>query len=150
MSERIEYRCYVFVSSLLSSGSKMAQVFHAGVELCKQYLHGDNYNIGKPPALDAVVRYANVDKTVIVLDGGNNRTMNELCYTLRELSDELALPMSYFYEDEDTLNKMLTSIAIIVPSTIYDNKLQNPSTLLQAPHHETKLAAILQTHYLAR
>lgn len=150
MSEKLEYRCYVFVSSLLSSGQKAVQAFHAGIELCAQYLHEQNYESGHGQTLNIIKQYANVDKTAIILDGGNNGTMKDLLYTLKELSETLDLPLSYFHEDEGTLNNMLTAIAIVVPDSIYGNKLKDAAVLTNAPHPETRLSAILQTHSLAR
>lgn len=147
MTNNIEYQGYFFTNYYLSSIQHGIQTAHCMSEICAHYLLED---YGYTKELDILKQYLKQDKTKIVLNGGNHASLEKLKYDIGYLADELHLPNCFFHEDAKSLNKILTCVGIIVPSTIYNNKLKDPSVLLNAPHPETRLAAILQSHHLAR
>ncbi len=100
-----QLRMYHFVMYNLSGIQKGIQSYHAGVEYGNKYSNDDNYK-----------KWANEDKTVIILDGGGSNDMIERMKELRELDVDYATFM------EPDLNMSLSAIAFLVDESIYDFK----------------------------
>jgi hypothetical protein len=68
-------------------------------------------------------------KTMVCLSGGNNAALKEI----RDLfkNETNSYPWSSFYEDEQSLSGILTSIAIVLPDSIYDTASKLRSKELQ-------------------
>lgn len=74
------------------------------------------------------------DKTIIILNGGNTAELNYVYDQLMSLSlcmtdifDEgkSKLPYAKFHEDEQSLNKALTCVGIIIPESTYNTPIEN-------------------------
>lgn len=61
--------------------------------------------------------WADRDKTVIVLDGGYQSSLQELCEKLKPLSG--TYPWASFCEEQDALNGAMTAVAVVLPEYMY-------------------------------
>ena len=86
----------------LSSLQQGLQGAHAIVELCVKY-QNDIVNLQK------LFYWAKNDKTIINVNGGNCNDLNELVNRLKN-TEVIFVP---FYEDSDSLNGAITSVAIL-------------------------------------
>ena len=132
MSEN-NYRFYSFTNMYLSSIQKGIQTAHAVSEMYDTYRAGDKISPTFARAKEALDEWANSDKTIIVLDGGNSRTLSELYNNLRCVVDtyKFGYPVVAFYEDEQSLNGALTAVGIILPESVYSRNSEievNPNT----------------------
>lgn len=101
-----KYRMYSLVLKQLSPIQKGVQMGHSIAEygnLCNQ---SSDY-----------IQWVNVDKTIIMLDGGTYPEMKESMDFLMNIR----IPFAAFYEED--LGGLLTSISFIVDDRIYDTKL---------------------------
>lgn len=57
------------------------------------------------------------DKTVIVLNGGYQSSLQELCEKLKPLSG--TYPWASFCEEQDALNGAMTAVAVVLPEYMY-------------------------------
>lgn len=100
-----KYRMYSLVLRQLSPIQKGVQSAHSIVE----YIH-------KFHKLTEYIQWVNVDKTIIILDGGTYQEMKECRDTLAELG----VPYAAFYEPD--LGNLITSISFIVEDKVWDSK----------------------------
>jgi hypothetical protein len=75
--------------------------------------------------------WAENHKTIIICNGGNVAMLEDLYTQLIDPTDAFGLPLVKFYEDEQSLNGALTSVALIVPAKFYDAKFVPDPT---SPH----------------
>lgn len=68
------------------------------------------------PQHQTYVDWAKNCKTVVYLDGGNSKRLREVAKAVETIAQEYNLPCARFYEDEDTLDGIMTAVGIIVPS----------------------------------
>lgn len=61
-------------------------------------------------------------KTVIVCNGGNSKSLQDLCFLFDH--PENRYPWAYFCEDEDSLCGAITAVGIVLPQEIYDVKTE--------------------------
>lgn len=109
-----EYRCYTFGNMYLSSIQQGVQAAHAITEMfVKQYAGSKNNS--------ALIEWAAHHKTMVCLNGGMERDLKELAEIFGHSSNPY--PWAKFVESDDALGGALTCVAIIVPSTIYDNAM---------------------------
>jgi hypothetical protein len=119
MMETEKYRFYVLFHSHLSTMQKGIQAAHcvaemlASTKLLKR--HQKQYEM--------ISQWADTDKTLIVLDGGNSDQ-------LFQFADFLGLtkckfPRALFYEDQETMCGLLTAVGIIIPDSYMDNEQQD-------------------------
>jgi len=106
-----ELRCYTFTLFQLSSIQQGIQAGHAAVELMLKHPRTDVFH------LNSVDEWAHYWKTMVLLNGGD-------VYELRELIMFFSLivnpyPWTVFYESEESLDGIPTSIAIILPDRIF-------------------------------
>ena len=100
-----EYRMYCLAERHLSSIQKAIQSAHAIVEYGLTY--GD---------LPEYKQWAEKDKTIIILDGGNS-------IDLDSIKDQLICekwPFEVFYEPD--MDNFMTAIAFLAPNEVYDYK----------------------------
>jgi hypothetical protein len=86
-------------------------------------------------------------KTLICLNGGNNKSLNDFYDLVRYQSQ---FPVAKFHEDEDSLNGMLTCVGIIVPEQIYKADLDDPDLLDRLGYEGYDIAVALKRMPTAR
>lgn len=106
-------RAYFFVNSYISDIQRGIQPLHCIVDLIYKYRLDSSI---KPKVIDD---WATNHKTVIVLNGGNSASLQDLHFFF--MSKENPFPFAKFHEDEQSLNGALTSVGIILPERIYDS-----------------------------
>lgn len=115
MSEA-EYRLYSFTNMYLSSIQKGIQTAHVVSEMSAIWCEN-------PPSLDAKEVFdvwADQDKTVIVLNGGNQANLENIFQCAEKFATEYELPVVRFYEDQESLGGALTAVGIILSKEIYN------------------------------
>lgn len=101
----MKYRMYSFVLRQLSPMQKGVQTTHAVVEYETFYGKTEEYQT-----------WANVDKTLIILDGGTYPEMMELLETLGNEN------IKHGYFTEEDLNNLVTSITVIADERVWDRE----------------------------
>lgn len=101
----MKYRMYSFVLRQLSPMQKGVQTTHAVVEYETFYGKTKEYQT-----------WANVDKTLIILDGGIYSEMIDILETLGNMN------MKFGYFTEEDLNDLVTSITVIADERVWDRK----------------------------
>lgn len=117
------YRFYSFTNMYLSSMQKGIQTAHAVSEM---YINNKN---SKLHHFDVFNAWAYSDKTIVVLDGGNQQSLKGIssiigntCLNSYINEDTLHnFPNADFYEDKDSLNGALTCVGVIVSEAVYNN-----------------------------
>lgn len=120
---KAESRLYTFCNMYLSSIQQGIQSAHVVAELFNKYPG----NVVSEETMESFVElrkkylrlrdWAQYHKTIIVLNGGNNQSLNEL-YQFFD-SENNQYPFTCFYEDEQSLGSMMTCIGVILPAKIY-------------------------------
>lgn len=108
-----QYRFYSFTNMYLSSIQKGIQTAHAVSEMSKTVYPTNIAN-------DAYSNWAKFDKTIIVLNGGNQAMLQMLYDFAVPFGKRFDLPVVKFHEDEQSLNGALTAVGIILPSCWYE------------------------------
>lgn len=115
-----ELRCYTFTNNILKSIQQGIQPAHAISELFVKYQFDETLD-HTDEKLEMLYDWAHNHKTLVCLDGGNAdgvrdwQAFIELGYN----TGDNVYPHSSFYEDKETLDKGLTSVAIILPARIF-------------------------------
>lgn len=108
----MEYRCYTFGNMYLSSIQQGIQAAHAITEMFAYDEHfGD-------PAKAVLMEWAREHKTMVCLNAGGSQKLEEIAMALGRPGNEL--PWATFRESEEALRSIMTCIAIIIPSKIYE------------------------------
>lgn len=105
-------RLYSFTNMYLSSVQKGLQTAHMVSKM--------SVAITDPATVSVANMYsewANVDNTIIILNGGSDAKMHDILYH-KILPFRMELPVGFFYESKEALNGVLTSVGIIVPETL--------------------------------
>jgi hypothetical protein len=105
----IKYKAYIWSHFAFSDKVKGIQSAHCVAELCRN-------------KSETTAQWMDVDKTLIFLDGGNSRGLKEKEELINRCLKFSSLPSASFYEDEDTLGKILTSVGTILPDNIFTNQ----------------------------
>lgn len=113
----LKQRMYHFVLYSLSGIQKGIQAYHSAIEFQLKYGHTLEYK-----------RWAEIDKTVILLDGGTSNSQNLDFYsggeykgsmqTIVESLIGIDVPFAVFHEPD--LNNAMTSIAFLVDERVFD------------------------------
>ena len=113
--ENNEYtiKAYIFVHGALSGSQRAVQASHAVAEIFPKYLIEDHPSIKRDMLLD----WVDIHKTIILLNGGFSKSLRDTYDSIRECALGLCLPHANFYEDGATMEGMMTSFMVIVPST---------------------------------
>lgn len=115
MSSPYEYRFYSFTNFYLSSIQKGIQTAHAISEMSVT-----DYGCKEDRPKIAYAKWATFDKTVIVLNGGNQSMLEVIFSIATEFANRHHLPVVKFHEDEQSLNGALTAVGIILPKDVYE------------------------------
>ena len=110
-----ETRCYTFTHFMLSSIQQGIQSGHAATELSDKYMLAEGWQNGYAEEL---ANWISNHKTIICLNGGNSKGLHDL-YAFLNL-DTNPFPFVKFHEDEDSMEGILTSIAMILPARIFE------------------------------
>jgi len=86
-------------------------------------------------------------KTLICLNGGNNKSLNEFWELVRY---QKQFPVAKFHEDEQSMAGMLTCVGIIVPEKIYGADLDDSYLVDRLGHDGVDIATALKCMPLAR
>lgn len=100
-------RLYSFVNYYLSDLQRGLQTAHLVSELCTKYKFSSS---GATLTLDSWAYY---NKTIIILNGGNQKNLGNILNQLQDL--ESGFPFGMFQEDIDSLNGALTCVGVIFP-----------------------------------
>jgi hypothetical protein len=111
-------RLYSFVNYYMSQLQHGLQTAHCVSDMACNVLFS---GIDSPEA-DAFYKWAEDHKTIIICNGGNTQQLEDLHFSLVDLAAGFNLPLVKFYEDEQSLNCALTSVAVLVPEWAYDSK----------------------------
>ena len=95
---------YSLVLRQLSPIQKGVQSSHSIVEYIKKFYKSNEY-----------IQWVNVDKTIVILDGGTFPEMREC----RETLENLGVPYAAFYEKD--LGSIVTSISFLVEDKVWDS-----------------------------
>lgn len=133
-------RYYSAGNCYLSSIQQGIQAFHTLGEMITKY-HRPEYTVNY-----LLYDWLHNHKTVICLNGGNNAKLTAFYDFLT--SEDNPYPYVRFHEDADSMDSMLTSVAIIVPEPIYLANLTEPDGKLTS--WEFELATMLQRMPTAR
>lgn len=96
---------YSLVLRQLSPIQKGVQSAHSIVEYINRYYKSSEY-----------IQWVNVDKTIIMLDGGTYPELTEC----RDALAELGVPYAAFYEED--LGNILTSVSFLVEDKVWDSE----------------------------
>lgn len=99
-----KFRMYSLVLRQLSPIQKGVQSAHSIVEYIHKFHKSTDY-----------IQWVNVDKTIIMLDGGTYQDMKEC----RDILAELGVPYAAFYEPD--LGNLMTSISFLVEDKVWDH-----------------------------
>lgn len=100
-----------------------------------------------PPQRREITEWARDYKTLICLNGGNNKSLSDF-YDLVRYQDQF--PVARFHEDQDSMAGMLTSVGIIVPEKIYNADLDDPYLVDRLGSDGFEIARALKSMPLAR
>lgn len=109
-------RLYTFCNFYLSSIQQGIQPAHVVADMFVRYDWRDREDPEKKSLFD----WARDHKTMICLNGGNAAGIRELWEKLQPLGQKLSLAHGFFREDEQSLDKTMTCVGIIVPARIYE------------------------------
>lgn len=133
------YRLYSFTNNYISSLQKGLQTAHLVSNLFSAYTT-------KSKEKDVLYKWANDDKTIIILSGGNQFDLQLLFTSIARLATDLKLPSGSFNEDKASLNGATTAVGLIIPKDIYD---MNLLTADDGDYPERELKELLSKYRLA-
>lgn len=107
---RRELRLYSFVNFYLSAIQQGIQTGHAAVQMLR------NYDAADENKKQLVYEWADDHKTFIVLNGGANAQIREVCALLTSLD----YPWAPFCEDEQSLGGIITCVAVVLPDDVFN------------------------------
>ena len=116
------YRLYTFINFYLSQIQQGIQTAHIVHELFMKYRVMSS---AAPGRLD---EWATNHKTIIVLNGGEGRSIAEMLEVTKPLAAKMDLPFADFHEDEG-LGNIRTGFGIVLPEEIYDAKYEQFDTV---------------------
>ena len=133
-------RFYAVGNMYLSSIQQGIQAAHCVAEMMRsENLHRERTNM--------IIDWAHDHKTIICLNGGNNKSLNDF-YDLVRYQQQF--PVAQFHEDQDSLAGMLTCVGIIVPEEIYEADLADPYLVDRLGSDGFEIARALKSMPLAR
>lgn len=103
--KELEYRMYILSLRQLSPINKACQGIHSSLEYANKYHDNSGYR-----------KYIEIDKTLIMLDGG---TYPELLNIVEELN---SVGVNFTYFKEPDLGDLITSICFIADERVWDRK----------------------------
>lgn len=108
----MKYRLYSFVNHLYMNEKQWGiQTAHCVSTMSVQ---------AKKDQLAMYEEWAETEPTIIMCEGGNVAMLHDLYTRLKSLADSLGLPCVKFHEDEQSLGGVITSVAVLVPDTLFN------------------------------
>ena len=132
-------RFYAVGNQYLSSIQQGIQAAHCVAEMLMQ-----PYTEGRSQAKQD---WALNHKTIICVNGGNNKSLNDFYDLVRYQSQ---FPVARFYEDDASLGGILTCVGIVVPEKIYNADLDDPYLVDRLGSDGFEIARALRSMPLAR
>lgn len=112
-------RLYTFVNFYLSSIQQGIQTQHVDRELTNKYVY---FSTPETASQQELLREWSINhKTTYVMNGGNHNMIRELYVFLKEV-DGFGFPYARFFEDEESLGSIITSVGIVLTENIYNAK----------------------------
>lgn len=139
------YRGYFFGNMYLSSLQQGLQAAHVIQKMSTRYtmVHSD---IASKIFLD----WCKDDKTIILLNGGTQRDLQDLASRLNLLTRHgTTYPLSYFEEEESALNGAVTSVGIILAENVYDSNNFIGGYTKNMSKDDMSIYELITTHKLA-
>jgi len=123
-------RAYFFCNFYLSSIQQGIQSAHCLHELFVKY------PINHDEASALLWEWATSHKTMIVLNGGNSADLNNMVVSLEKLANEAQIPFTSFSEDEQSLNRAITCVGMVLPERLYEAAalVRKPETVVITRH----------------
>uniref|UniRef100_A0AAU8GGK4 Hydrolase n=1 Tax=Salmonella phage vB_SEnST11_KE23 TaxID=3161174 RepID=A0AAU8GGK4_9CAUD len=118
-------RMYCVVNQYIAGIHAGIQSAHAMTEVFLDYPQRRNR------ASNLLWDWADSDKTMIVLNGGYQSSLQELCEKLKPLSG--TYPWASFCEEPDALNGAMTAVAVVLPEYMYNPQYVEISDLVYRP-----------------
>lgn len=118
-------RMYCVVNQYIAGIHAGIQSAHAMSEMFLDYSQRRN------KAGSLLWDWADRDKTVIVLNGGYQSSLQELCEKLKPLSG--TYPWASFCEEQDALNGAMTAVAVVLPEYMYSPQYAEVVDLVKLP-----------------
>lgn len=118
-------RMYCVVNQYIAGIHAGIQSAHAMSEMFLDYPQRRN-NAG-----NLLWDWADRDKTVIVLNGGYQSSLQELCEKLKPLSG--TYPWASFCEEQEALNGAMTAVAVVLPEYMYAPQYAEVVDLVKLP-----------------
>lgn len=115
-------RMYCVVNQYIAGIHAGIQSSHAMVEMFLKYPQRRSH------AANLLWDWAMEDKTVIVLNGGYQSNLMDLCELLEPLSN--TYPWDSFREEQNALNGAMTAVAVVLPEYMYDPQYSETSDLV--------------------
>lgn len=122
-------RMYCVVNQYIAGIHAGIQSAHAMSEVFLRYPQ----RIG--PASHLLWDWAFDDKTMIVLNGGYQSSLQELCEKLKPLSG--TYPWASFCEEQDALNGAMTAVAVVLPEYMYSPQYAEVVDLVKLPGYNS-------------
>lgn len=116
-------RMYCVVNQYIAGIHAGIQSAHAITEMFLDYPQRRN------KAGNLLWDWSDKDKTIIVLNGGYQSSLQELCEKLKPLSS--SYPWASFCEEQDALNGAMTAVAVVLPQYMYDPQYSDVVNLYQ-------------------
>jgi hypothetical protein len=114
MTQETLMRLYSFVNALYMREVQWGiQTAH-----CLEDMHQKYTEIPEKQAI--ITDWARNHKTMILLDGGNNRALGDIMHSFTK--NIKTYPWAFFSEDIASLNNAMTCVTIILPENIYNLK----------------------------
>lgn len=120
----MNYRLYSFTNYYLSSLQKGLQTAHVVGNMARN----DHNNVFNRRVKTAFREWADKDKTIIILNGGNHAAIVEWYEYLIKFVDNY--PVAGFQEDSVSLNGAYTATGIILPESVYTGVTTDPNELV--------------------
>lgn len=116
-------RLYSFVNAYLSPLQHGLQTAHCVSDMAAMVANlGTDYTT----MVDTFYDWARNHKTIIICNGGNTQMLEDLYTRLIDVAHQFRLPLVKFYEDEQSLNNALTTVALLVPEWAYNATFMKP------------------------
>ena len=115
------YRLYTFINFYLSQIQQGIQTAHIVHELFMKY------RVMSSAAPGRLNEWAANHKTIIVLNGGEGRSIAEMLEVTKPFAAKMDLPFADFHEDE-CLGNIRTGFGIVLPEEIFDAKYEQIDT----------------------
>lgn len=139
------YRGYFFGNMYLSSLQQGLQAAHVIQKMSTRYsmLHSD---IASKIFFD----WCNDDRTIILLNGGAQRDLQDLASKLNLLTRHgTVYPVNYFEEEESALNGAVTSVGIVLPERIYGFDIEDHAIDEALEGYDLDIYNIIKSYKLA-